>query len=358
MTITNERIKGQILYELVLHMKERGLFEEIDRLHELTKLGDPLILLNKKIDWESFREELEVIRGEENPENVKNAGRKPFDVVMMFKIMVLQRYYSISDDQMEFQLKDRRSFERFVSGGETLYYMPDAKTIWLYRERFKKAGVAKKVFELFQKQLMQKGVIGKSGKIVDASFVEVPRQRNNKDENDKIKQGESIEDWSDAKRAQKDIDARWTTKNKQKFYGYKNHVSVDRRSKMILDYISTSAEVHDSQAIDDLLGEPRKENESFYGDSAYRSEEIELKLNEKKFKSMIHEKGYRNHPLTDVQKETNRMKSRIRARVEHIFSMMRWMGADYLRYIGKERIAEAIGMINLVYNMRRYCIIA
>ena len=347
--------KVNILYKLVLQMKERGLFEEIDRLHELTKLGDPLILLNKKIDWESFREELEVIRGEENPENVRNAGRKPFDVVMMFKIMVLQRYYSISDDQMEFQLKDRRSFERFVSGGETLYYMPDAKTIWLYRERFKKAGIAKKVFELFQKQLIQKCVIGKSGKIVDASFVEVPRQRNSKEENDKIKQGEPIEQWNDAKRAQKDVDARWTTKNEQNFYGYKNHVAIDKRSKMILNYTTTSAEVHDSQVIDEIIGKPRKENEPLYGDSAYRSEQIENLVRMKEFKSRIHEKGYRGHPLTKGQKTRNRNKSKIRARVEHIFSVLSWMGADFLRYIGIERNSEAIGMMNIVYNMRRYC---
>jgi len=336
-------------------MKERGLFDEIDRLHELTKLGDPLILLEKKIDWESFRNELEVIRGEENPENVKNAGRKPFDVVMMFKIMILQRYYSISDDQMEFQLKDRRSFERFVSGGEKLYYMPDAKTIWLYRERFNKAGIAKKVFELFQKQLIQKGVIGKSGKIVDASFVEVPRQRNSKDENDKIKQGEPIEQWNDAKRAQKDVDARWTTKNEQKFYGYKNHVAIDKRSKMILNYTTTSAEVHDSQMIDEIIGEPRKKNEPIYGDSAYRSDQIENLVSKKGFQSRIHEKGYRGHPLTKGQKTRNRNKSKIRARVEHVFSVLSWMGADFLRYIGKERISETIGMINIVYNIRRYC---
>lgn len=336
-------------------MKERGLFDELDRLTELSKLGDPLEILNKRIDWESFREELESIRSEPNPDNIRNAGRKPFDVVLMFKVLILQRYYSISDDQMEFQLKDRRSFERFVSGGETLYYMPDAKTIWLYRERFVKAGIAKKIFKQFEKQLKNKGVIGKSGKIVDASFVEVPRQRNSKDENDKIKGNQKIEDWHEAKRSQKDIDARWTTKNKEKHFGYKNHVVVDKRSKMIMDYTSTSAEVHDSQALEEIVGEPRKEGECFYGDSAYRSSKIESMLSERNYKSRIHEKGYRNNSLTKGQKTANRKKSKIRVRVEHVFAQMSWMGADYLRYIGKERISEAIGMINLAYNMRRYC---
>lgn len=336
-------------------MRQRGLFEEIDRLRELTELGDPLILLNKKIDWESFRKVLETIRPEENPDNEKNAGRKPFDVVMMFKVLILQRYYSVSDDQMEFQLKDRRSFERFVSGGDTLYHMPDAKTIWVYRERFKEAGIAKKIFKLFQKQLERAGLIGKSGKIIDASFVEVPRQRNSRDENQQIKGGIAPEGWKENKNSQKDIEARWTEKNNEKHFGYKNHVVADKKSDLILDYTTTSAEVHDSQPIEDIIGKPRKENEPVWGDSAYRSEEIEKKLLKKGFKSRIHEKGYRNHPLTEKQMGLNRKKSKVRARVEHIFGLIYWMDGDYLYYIGNKRIAEAIGMINLIYNMRRYC---
>ena len=98
-------------------MKQRGLFDEIERLEELTKLGDPLNILAEKIKWESFRPILKQIRIE-NPENIKNAGRKPFDEVMMFRVIILQSLYGLSDDQMEFQLKDRRSFERFVSAGD------------------------------------------------------------------------------------------------------------------------------------------------------------------------------------------------------------------------------------------------
>jgi transposase, IS5 family len=338
-----------------MKMKQHGFFDEIDRLVELTKLGDPLITLGKKIPWESFREILQVIRPVTNPNNEKNAGRKPFDEVMMFKIMILQRFYSLSDDQMEFQLKDRRSFERFVSDGDTLYHMPDAKTIWLYREKFNECGITKKIFKLFEKQMEASGLIGKSGKIIDASFVEVPRQRNSREENQKIKEGEVPEDWAENKKEQKDTDARWTTKNKEKHFGYKNHVTSDKESGLILDYATTSAEVHDSQVIEDVLGEPRNENEPVWADSAYRSAEIEEKLTKMKYKSKVHEKGYRGKPLTDEQKELNREKSKVRVCIEHIFGMMYWMGGDYLRYIGRKRVSEAIGMINLVFNMRRFC---
>lgn len=109
-------------------MKQRGLFDEIERLEELTKLGDPLLVFNEKIKWESFRPILKEIRID-NPDNIRNAGRKPFDEVMIFRVTILQSLYGLSDDQMEFQLKDRRSFERFVSGREAIYQMPDAKTI-------------------------------------------------------------------------------------------------------------------------------------------------------------------------------------------------------------------------------------
>lgn len=339
-------------------MKQRGLFDEIERLCELTKLGDPLIVLAEKIKWESFRSILKQIRTE-NPENIKNAGRKPYDEVMMFRVVILQSLYGLSDDQMEFQLKDRRSFERFVSGGDTIYQMPDAKTIWLYKERFKEHGIARKAFRKFNHQLDQANLLAKSGKIVDASFVEVPRQRNSRDENAHIKkEGAHPEEWSENKKRQKDIEARWTEKNKQKYFGYKNHLAVDRKRKFILDYGATSAEVHDSQPLFDVIGKSRRKNEPVWGDSAYRSEYIEKRLVRRGFTSKIHEKGYRNKPLTEKQKDRNTIKSRTRARIEHVFGWIHWMKGNYLRCIGLNRITESIGMTNLAYNMKRYCLYA
>jgi hypothetical protein len=215
-------------------MKQRGLFDEIERLEELTKLGDPLMILTEKIKWETFRPIFKQIRIE-NPENIKNAGRKPFDEVMMFRVIILQSLYGLSDDQMEFQLKDRRSFERFASGDDTRYQMPDAKTIWLYKERFKEHGIARKVFKKFNHQLDKANLMARSGQIVDASFIEVPRQRNSRDDNKHIKtEGTRPEGWSDNKKKQKDVDARWTEKNKQKHFGYKNHIAAERKRKFIL----------------------------------------------------------------------------------------------------------------------------
>lgn len=336
-------------------MKQRGLFDELERLDELTKLGDPLIILGEKIKWETFRPILKQIRFE-NPENIKNAGRKPFDEVMMFRVIILQSLYNLSDDQMEYQLKDRRSFERFVSGGDELYQMPDAKTIWLYRERFKEHGIARKVFKKFNHQLDKANLMAKSGQIIDASFVEVPRQRNSRNDNKHIKEnGTHPEGWSDNKKRQKDVDARWTEKNDQKYFGYKNHIAADRKRKFIINYEVTSAEVHDSQPMFNILGKARSNKEPVWGDSAYRSGDNEKKLLKRGFFSNIHEKGYRNKPLTDRQIARNTKKSKTRARVEHIFGRIHWFKGNYLRCIGLARVAEAIGMINVVYNMTRYC---
>lgn len=339
-------------------MKQRGLFDEIERLHELTKLGDPLLVLTEKINWESFRPILKRIRID-NPENYNNAGRKPYDEVFMFRVIILQSLYGLSDDQMEFQLKDRRSFERFVSGGDTLYQMPDAKTIWLYKERFKEHAISRKAFRKFNHQLDKANLMAKSGKIVDATFVEVPRQRNSRDENQHIKkEGTHPQDWSENKKRQKDVEARWTEKNNQKHFGYKNHVCVDKKRKFILDYGVSSAEVHDSQQLFNIVGKRRKDNEPVWGDSAYRSEYIEKRLKRRGYISKIHEKGYRNKPLTDKQKERNTIKSRSRARIEHVFGSIKWMNGKLLRCIGSSRVQEAIGMINLAYNMKRYCLYA
>lgn len=326
-------------------MKQRGLFDGIERLEELTKLGDPLLVLNEKIKWESFRPILKEIRID-NPDNIRNAGRKPFDEVMMFRVIILQSLYGLSDDQMEFQLKDRRSFERFVSGREAIYQMPDAKTIWLYKERFREHGIARKAFKKFNQQLDKANLMARSGKIVDASFVEVPRQRNNRDENKYIKkEGRHPEEWSENKKRQKDVDARWTEKNKQKYFGYKNHIAEDRKRKFIINYEVTSAEVHDSRPFFDVLGKPRRDNEPVWGDSAYRSDDYERILAKKGFISKIHEKGYRGRPLTKRQKARNTIKSRTRARIEHIFGSIHWFRGNYLRCIGLARVTEAIGMI-------------
>ena len=162
--------------------------------------------------------------------------------------------------------------------------------------------------------------------------------------------------WNDEphKKCHKDIDARWTQKNKETFYGYKNHAKVDTKSKFINTYTVTDTSVHVSQALEDLLDE-KDEGQLLYADSAYTGEEQENTIEKYKMKNKVHEKGYRNAPLTDEQKATNNEKSKTRARVEHVFGFMEQsMNGLFIRSVGMVRATGIIGLINLTYNLFRY----
>ena len=169
-----------------------------------------------------------------------------------------------------------------------------------------------------------------------------------------IKAGEVPQDWSENKARQKDTDARWTKKNGQSHYGYKNHINVDNEHKIIREYEVTTASVHDSQVIESLLDEENSDKE-VYADSAYRSEETEASLKEQGYRSRIHRKGKRNKPLTRREQQGNRIKSVVRVRVEHIFgAIVNNMGGKLVRTIGLERAKTKIGLTNLVYNLKRF----
>ena len=198
--------------------------------------------------------------------------------------------------------------------------VPDAKTIWLYREQLAQAGVIEGLFDDFDGQLKARGYLAMGGQIVDASIVPVPKQRNSRDDNAKIKAGEVPEDWTGqpAKRRQKDTDARWTKKHGKSHYGYKNHVNIDRRYKLVRRYDVTTASVHDSQVVDEIL-DPDNTASTVWADSAYRSAEIEAKLREKGLKSRIHRKAHRSKPLSAREQQGNKTRSKVRARVEHVF---------------------------------------
>lgn len=335
-----------------MKVRQRSFYDEEIRMEKIRKIGDPFEMLNKVIIWEMFRDILNkaVVR----KENIRKGGRPSYNVVMMFKILVLQRLYNPSDDQTEYQINDRRSFMRFL-GLELCDPIPDAKTIWKFRNDLAQTNTIEELFCLFDRMLESEGLITHKGTIIDATFVDVPRLRNRRDENDKIKNGEIPEEWEKpenaAKKAQKDIDARWAKKNNETHYGYKNHVKCDAESKFITNYGVTDATLHDSQRCIDLLEET---DEVLYADSAYSGESIEEKLPEN-CRSEICEKGYRNHPITEEQKENNHRKSKIRCRIEHIFGFMtnRMKGIN-IRGIGMQRAWFHIGLMKLVYNFCRY----
>jgi len=332
--------------------KSLGLFDQDFRLEKLTKLGDPLARLNKGVEFEMFRKFLE----EHLIKTTKGkGGRPPYDYVLMFKILILQRYYNLSDDQSEFQICDRLSFMRFLK--LTLADdVPDSKTIWKFREQLTDLELVEPLFELFLKELEALNLVINAGKIIDASFVEVPKQRNNREDNKTIKEGNIPTSWEGKpnKKSQKDTDARWTKKRNQSYYGYKNHIKGCQKSKIITKYTITDASVHDSQVIEDLLDKEKDAGEDFYADSAYTGEAQETIIKEKGLINQVCEKGYKNNPLSNAQKESNKEKSKVRVRIEHIFGFMETnMNGMQLKVIGAKRVASVIGLMNLTYNMFR-----
>ena len=330
-----------------------GLFDKEETSAKLSKLGNPLEKLHNVIDFEMFRPELELAML--NHDKTSNAGAKPYDVVMMFKIILVKRFYGLSDEQAEYQINDRLSFKEFLglSSGDRV---PDARTIWLFQEGLIEKNLEEVLFVQFRNHLDSFGLYVNEGKIVDASFVEVPRQRNKREENEKIKAGEGDDLWNDNpyKKRQKDIDARWTKKGGETFYGYKDHTKVDSKSKLIDDYVVTSAEVHDSQPLEPLVDETDI-GQDFYLDSAYVGEPIDTMLKSKGIVPQVIERAYKNKPLTDEQKALNTIKSKTRCRIEHVFGFVsNSMNDFYIRSIGFARAKGIIGLINLVYNMCRY----
>ena len=267
---------------------------------------------------------------------------------------MLQSLYNLSDEQVEYQVRDRLSFTRFLRLGIE-DRIPDGTTLWLFREALGKAGLIEKLFERFGQHLETKGYIARGGQMIDATIVPVPKQRNTREENEEVKAGKTPKAWKQnpAKNRQKDKDARWTKKHGKSFYGYKNHVNADAKRKLIRQYEVTDASVHDSQQFDGLLNQANT-SADVYADSAYRSAETEAKLNLRGLRSRIHRRANRNHPLSKVQEDANRRKSRVRARIEHVFGAQQTApGGRIVRTIGIARAKVKIGLQNLVYNIRR-----
>ena len=335
-----------------------GFFDLSDRLEALSKCGDPLEKLNKQIDFEIFRDALEKAFAFHKGK----AGRPFYDAILILKMLVLQSLYTLSDEQLEFQVKDRLSFMRFL--GISLHdRVPDTKTIWLYRERLTRKKLLDKIFVAFNSHLNQQGYIAMSGTIVDASIIQAPRQRLTKKEKEEIKSGKTPEDWSIHKTRQKDIDATYTVKHTKKkadakndliipFHGYKTHVGIDSKHGFIRTQELTTASMFDGHMLEKLVD---KENTSsnVYADTAYHAKANLEMLEEKGFTSQMHKKKPRLKVMPEKTKHSNTRKSKIRAKVEHVFAVLKDQMKLFIRTIGIARATTKIKLAHLTYNIKR-----
>jgi transposase, IS5 family len=321
-----------------------GFFEVTDSYARLDKAGDPLVTLNNLIDWKSLEPHLKKI----TYENSGKGGRPSWDKVVIVKCLLLQALYNLSDESLEYQVNDRLSFKRFL-GLDASDKSPDAKTMWIYRERMKWSGLEKVIFDWFEGQLIISGYSASEGRIIDASFVPT-----HKPTGTHKKQLEEEIPLTPNQAQQIDTDATFTKKNERTYHGYKNHIQVDKKHKFIRQAKTTTASTHDSQVFEELLNDKNDSND-VWADSAYRSEETEEMLTRKGFVSHIIERAYRNRPLTAFQKKCNRLKSTVRVRVEHVFGdMTTAMGGLLIHTLGLGRAHIKVTFKNLAYNMRRF----
>lgn len=314
--------------------------------------GDPLVFLERHISWCGLRGVMSGIRF--NCEsNGGKGGRPPLDSLMMAKLLVLQSLYQLGDDVMEYQINDRLSFKRFL-GLSVTEKSPDAKTIWLWRERVKKEGLEQRIFGWFEGELQRHGYAAKGGQMVDASFVPTHKPTGKQDK--QLKEGTPLKP---RQLQQRDEDADFTKKGGVTYHGYKNHVQADVTHKFIRAFGVSPASLHDSQCFEQVLDIPGKEADAedrgVWADSAYRSADAEAMLQDNGLSSHVHERAYRNRPLTEEQKAANTERSRIRVRVEHIFGQMKTaMGGCMIHTIGIDRATVKIAFKNLAYNMQRF----
>ena len=355
---------------------ESGLFDKVQRLEELqamgdplsrldgvidrkaalplAQIGDPLSRLDGVIDWRVFEP---VFARIPRAEPRGPGGRPGCPPLMMFKAIVLASLSQLSDQQLEFQPTDRLSFKRFL-GLSAADAAPEEKTFWAFREMLTTHELVGPLFAIFHAALEAKGMFARKGQMVAATFVEVPRQRNTREEKAKIKAGEVPAGWEEQpqKARQKDVDARWTRKNDERHCGYKNHVKVDSRRKLIEDDTVTPASVPDSQVLAELIAEG---DPTTSVDSAYTGEKCEKIFLDRKVGATPSERGYRNKPRNGSPPRSNRARSRVRARVEQVFATMRMsLRRAWPRCLGLRRNRAAIALTNLVYNMVRFAQIA
>jgi len=344
-----------------------GFFDVDDRLKRLSDMGDQLEAFGFAVDFEAFRPELVAALSYSNG---SQGGRPPFDPVMMFKILVIQAANNLSDERAEFLINDRLSFMRFL-GLSLSDRVPDARTIWLFRERLTKAVAINALFDRFDTALRAAGYIAMSGQIVDASLIAAPRQHNTDDEKKAIKEGRIPDSWGDkpAKLRQKDRDARWTvkfTKAKPRedgslpsvdlaipVFGYQNHISIDRGFGFIRKWSATDAAAYEGRRLREGLLDKTNTAAGVWADTAYRSAANETFMERNGFISHIHRKKPKGRAMPEAIRRANAAKSKIRSRVEHVFAEQKDRMEVFIRTVGIARATTKIGMTNLVYNIKR-----
>ena len=340
-------------------MKQPGFFDVEERLARLSGLGDQL---------ETFRSDLDKALAYAD---ASKGGHPPFDPVLMFKILVIQTLNNLSDESTEYLINDRLSFMRFLGLGLS-GRVPDAKTVWVFRERLAQAGAIERLFDRLDATLRNAGYLPMSGQILDATLVAAPKQRNTNAEKADIREGRIPQDWQDkpSKLSHKDRHARWTlkfTKTKRhddatipssdlaiSFFGYKSHIFIDRKFRLIRKWEATDAAASDGARLREGLLDKTNTASTVWAGTAYRSKANVDFMHKQGFVSKAHRKKPHLKPMPRHIQRFNAGKSIIRSRVEHVFADQKSQTWLLVRTVGITRATMRIGLANIIYNMRHF----
>jgi len=318
-------------------MRERELSQLSFADTVVSKLGGKrtaalLEALEESIDWESLAKPVRAIY-------LNDDGGAPAEpAVMMLKIVMLQKWFNLSDPQAEEQLNDRMSFRRFV-GLRGQDAAPDETTIVKFRKRLREANLDEKLFDLVKRSIGRRGLLLKEGTLVDALIIETSTGR---------KSGEKDESGQNV--TTRDPDASFTQKHGRSYCGYKGHVAVDR-SGIVSDFEFSTASHHDSRYIDVLT---EGEKVAVMADAAYADAGRRRRLEKRKVIDGIAYKRQRGQgELPPLLKRINRAIASIRAGVEHTLSRLRKWGAAQAHYRGERRNRFDFAMTLVAHNLRR-----
>jgi IS5 family transposase len=257
-------------------------------------------------------------------------GRQPMPLERMLRIYFMQQWYGLSDPAMEDSLYDIESMRRFAGIDLEVDVIPDETTILNFRHLLERHNLTKKIFEKTKRYLAEKGLLLREGTIVDATIINAPSSTKNRDNT-------------------RDKEMKQTKKGNQWYFGMKAHVGTDTEKGLAHSIVVTNAAVHDSQVMDELL---HGEEQAVYGDKAYASEGKKLEYEANGIEWCINRKAHRGQQLTQEDVECNHRQSRIRAKGEHAFLVVKHLWRyQKVRYKGLYKNAVQVFSLFALANL-------
>ncbi len=307
-------------------MRQRTLSGGFDKYQKKTRKQQFLEEMDAIIPWQELAGAIEPFYPKP-----KGAGRRPVGVERMLRIHLLQHWFNLSDPAAEEALYDSQALRDFVGIDLGREPVPDETTICKFRHLMERHNLGDELFRLINEYLQENGLKVSRGTIVDASIISAPSSTKNR-------------------KKERDPDMGATRKGNQWYFGMKAHIGVDSRSKLIHSVVATGASVHDASVLEDLL---HGEETRVWGDSAYTGQKARIAAAAPEAKDFTNNKSYRYRKLTEAERASNREKSRVRAKVEHPFGIIkRQFGYTKVRYRGLEKNAHwlfvSCGLSNLV----------